>query len=165
MSPDETKAAILSDLRASFGELKCVGSERLVRLGISMTQLHVMHLLERHGEIAMSRLAEMLDVSDSAATGLIDRIEERGFVERIRVPEDRRIVLVRITPVGRQTLEDVEAVRTEVIEARPRPDRSVTARRDRDGGGRPSRRIPRHPFGPPVRSPPQPPAPREGLTP
>ena len=115
MSLDETKAAILSDLRASFGELKCVGSERLVRLGISMTQLHVMHLLERHGEIAMSRLAEMLDVSDSAATGLIDRIEERGFVERIRVPEDRRIVLVRITPVGRQTLEDVEAARTEII--------------------------------------------------
>jgi DNA-binding MarR family transcriptional regulator len=74
-----------------------------------------MHLLERHGEIAMSRLAEMLDVSDSAATGLIDRIEERGFVERIRVPEDRRIVLVRITPVGRQTLEDVEASRAEIM--------------------------------------------------
>jgi DNA-binding MarR family transcriptional regulator len=74
-----------------------------------------MHLLERHGEIAMSRLAEMLDVSDSAATGLIDRIEERGFVERIRVPEDRRIVLVRITPVGLQTLEDVERSRTELL--------------------------------------------------
>jgi len=115
MSLDETKAAILSDLRVSFGELKCVGSERLVRLGISMTQLHVMHLLERHGEIAMSRLAEMLDVSDSAATGLIDRVEERGFVERIRVPEDRRIVRVRITPVGLQMLEDVEAARTEII--------------------------------------------------
>jgi DNA-binding MarR family transcriptional regulator len=115
MHTDETKAAILSDLSASLGELKCVGSERLVRLGISMTQLHVMHLLERHGEIAMSRLAEMLDVSDSAATGLIDRIEERGFVERIRVPEDRRIVLVRITAAGRQTLEDVETARTEVL--------------------------------------------------
>ena len=45
----------------------------------------------------MSRLAEMLDVSLSNATGLIDRMEERGFVERIRVPEDRRVVLVRIT--------------------------------------------------------------------
>ncbi|MFL5675243.1 MAG: MarR family winged helix-turn-helix transcriptional regulator [Chloroflexota bacterium] len=115
MSTDDIKSAILSDLRASFGELKCVGSERLVRLGISMTQLHVMHLLERHGEIAMRHLAEMLDVSDSAATGLIDRIEERGFVERIRVPEDRRIVLVRITPAGRQTLEDVEASRADIM--------------------------------------------------
>ena len=70
-----------------MGELKCMGSERLVRLGISMSQLHVMHLLDRHGEIAMSRLADMLDVSLSAATGLVDRIEERGFVERDPGPE------------------------------------------------------------------------------
>ena len=75
-----------------MAELKCIGSERLVRQGISMTQLHVMHLLDRHGEMPMSRLAEMLDVSLSNATGLIDRVEERGFVERIRVPSDRRIV-------------------------------------------------------------------------
>ena len=82
-----TKARVVADLRASFGEVKCIGSERLVRLGISMTQLHVLNLLDRHGEMAMSRLADMLDVSMSAATGLVDRIEEHGYVERIRVPE------------------------------------------------------------------------------
>ena len=92
------KARVIADLRASFGELKCIGSERLVRLGISMTQLHVLHLLDRHGEMAMSRLADMLDVSMSAATGLVDRIEEHGYVERIRVPSDRRIVLARHRP-------------------------------------------------------------------
>jgi DNA-binding MarR family transcriptional regulator len=112
----ETKAAIVADVRAAIGELKCIGSERLVRLGISMSQLHVMHMLERHGELPMSRLAEMLDVSLSAATGLVDRIEERGFVERVRVPSDRRIVLVRMTPAGRQMLEDVEVLRTEIME-------------------------------------------------
>ncbi len=116
MTSTETKAAIVADFKASLGELKCLGSERLVRLGISMTQLHVMHLLERHGELAMSRLAETLDVSLSAATGLIDRIEERGFVERVRVPEDRRIVLVRITEAGRQMLEDVEVLRVGIIQ-------------------------------------------------
>ena len=63
MTSEVTKAAIIDDFRASMGELKCVGSERLVRLGISMAQLHVMHLLEGHGELAMSRLADMLDVS------------------------------------------------------------------------------------------------------
>ncbi len=87
MTMADTRSAIIDDFRASMGELKCIGSERLVRLGISMSQLHVMHLLERHGELAMSRLADMLDVSLSAATGLVDRIEERGFVERIRVPK------------------------------------------------------------------------------
>src|SRR6478752_2723234 len=103
-SPD-VKSAIVAYFQSSMGELKCVGSERLVRLGISMAQLHVMHMLEGHGKLPMSRLAEMLDVSLSAATGLVDRVEERGFVERIRVPSDRRIVLVRITIAGRQMLD------------------------------------------------------------
>ena len=111
----DVKAAIVADFRASMGELKCVGSERLVRLGISMTQLHVMHLLDRHGELPMSRLAEMLDVSLSAATGLVDRVEERGFVERIRVPNDRRIVLVKITAAGQHMLDEVETLREGII--------------------------------------------------
>jgi DNA-binding MarR family transcriptional regulator len=110
------KAGIIADFRAAMGELKCIGSERLVRQGISMTQLHVMNMLERHGEVAMSRLAEMLDVSDSNATGLIDRMEERGYVERIRVPSDRRVVLVRITDRGRVVMEEVETLREEMLE-------------------------------------------------
>jgi DNA-binding MarR family transcriptional regulator len=113
--PAVAKAAIIADLRASMAELKCIGSERLVRQGISMTQLHVLHLLDHHGEMPMSRLAEMLDVSLSNGSGLIDRIEERGFVERIRVPSDRRMVMVRLTPAGRQTLDEIETVREEVL--------------------------------------------------
>lgn len=110
-----TKAAIIADFRASMAELKCIGSERLVRQGISMTQLHVMHLLDHHGEMPMSRLAEMLDVSLSNGTGLIDRVEERGFVERIRVPSDRRMVMVRLTPAGRQMLDEIETVREQIL--------------------------------------------------
>ncbi len=110
------KAAIIADFRASMGELKCIGSERLLRQGISMTQLHVLHLLDGHGEMAMSHLAEMLDVSVSSATGIIDRVEERGYVERDRVPTDRRVVLVRITAGGRRMLDDVEGLREEILD-------------------------------------------------
>ena len=113
--PTVAKAAIIADFRASMAELKCIGSERLVRQGISMTQLHVMHLLDHHGEMPMSRLAEMLDVSLSNGTGLIDRVEERGFVERTRIPTDRRMVMVRLTPAGRQMLDEIETVREEFL--------------------------------------------------
>jgi DNA-binding MarR family transcriptional regulator len=108
---DATKAGIIADFQASMGGLKCIGSERIMRLGLSMTQLHILNLVDGHGEMAMSRLAEMLDVSLSNATGLIDRVEERGFVERFRVPSDRRVVMVRLTPAGRQTLTEVETSR------------------------------------------------------
>jgi DNA-binding MarR family transcriptional regulator len=109
------KAAIIADFRASMGELKCISSERLVRQGISMAQLHVLHLVESHGEMPMNRLADMLDISFSNATGLIDRIEERGFVERTRVPTDRRIVVVRLTPAGRRMLDEIEDVREQIL--------------------------------------------------
>jgi DNA-binding MarR family transcriptional regulator len=106
---------IVTQFRASLGELRCVGSERLVRQGVSMSHLHLMSMLDRHGELPMSRVAELLGVSDSNATGLVDRMEEHGFVERVRHPDDRRVVLVRVSDRGRQILSDVEVVRDDII--------------------------------------------------
>lgn len=106
---------IIADIRGVMAELRCIGSQRLLRLGVSTSQLHVMSVLDRHGSMPMSRLAEMVDVSLSNATGLIDRMEERGFVERVRVPDDRRIVLVCITDAGRRLLDDVEVLRADTL--------------------------------------------------
>jgi nitronate monooxygenase len=63
----------------------------------------------------MSRLADVLNVSLSNATGLVDRIEERGFIERSRVPEDRRVVLVRITEDGARILEENDALSDDLM--------------------------------------------------
>ena len=121
IGPDRTTSeelidAIVADFRSSIGAMKCAMSERLVRLGISMAQLNIMYTLHRDGEMTMSRLADVLNVSLSNASGLADRMEERGFIERTRVPEDRRIVLVRITAAGRQMLDDVELARSALLE-------------------------------------------------
>ena len=98
-----------------MNQMKCASSERLVRMGISMAQLHILYTLQRSGEMPMSRLAEVLHVSLSNATGLIDRIEERGFVERTRVPEDRRIVMIRVTDAGHRMLEEVDAISSDLL--------------------------------------------------
>jgi DNA-binding MarR family transcriptional regulator len=111
----ELMTGIVSQFQAALGELRCVGSERLVRQGVSMSHLHLMSMLDRHGELPMSRIAELLDVSDSNATGLIDRMEERGFVERVRHPDDRRVVLVRVSDRGRELLGEVEVLGDDVI--------------------------------------------------
>src|SRR6202795_3176147 len=92
--------AIIADFRATMTQLKCASSERLVREGVSMAQIHILYTVLRHGDMTMSRLADVLNVSDSNATGLIDRMEERGFIERDRVPTNRRVVLVRVTAAG-----------------------------------------------------------------
>jgi DNA-binding MarR family transcriptional regulator len=112
---DDPYGPIIADFRAAMNQVKCAGSERLVRLGISMAQLHILYTLQRAGEMPMSRLADVLNVSLSNATGLIDRVEERGFIERTRVPEDRRIVMIRVTDAGRKMLDEVDAVSTDLL--------------------------------------------------
>jgi DNA-binding MarR family transcriptional regulator len=95
--------------------LKCAASERVLRRGLSMAQLHILYMLQRHGQMPMSRLAEVLNVSLSNATGLIDRVEERGYIERTRVPEDRRIVLIRVTAAGEEMLNEIDALSDELL--------------------------------------------------
>jgi DNA-binding MarR family transcriptional regulator len=105
--------AIVTELQAAIRGMRCGSTERLVRRNLSTTQVHVLWLLEHQGAMPMSRLAELLDVSLSAATGLMDRMEEHGLIERSRVPDDRRVVLVRPAAGGRLALEENEIVQRE----------------------------------------------------
>jgi len=50
----------IHDMIAGF---RCAGTGRLVKAGVSMTHMHVMWLLQHHGDLSMSRLAELLDVT------------------------------------------------------------------------------------------------------
>jgi DNA-binding MarR family transcriptional regulator len=115
-TPHATARDALANLGRAVGSLRCAGSQRLVRLGISMTHFHVLTLLRHHDAMPMGKLADILDASMSSATGIIDRMEERGLVERVRVPDDRRIVLVRPTQAGLDLVDEVELVKSEVME-------------------------------------------------
>jgi len=108
--------SIIAEIGRSIAELRCVGSQHLLKAGVSMSHLHVMWLLQRHGDLSMGRLAEMLDVSLSNASGLIDRMAERGLVERVRVPDDRRLVLVALSDHGREMLEHADVLRSDLLE-------------------------------------------------
>jgi len=110
-APEPVVDAIVDELHRMIGSLRCAGTGRMVKAGISMTHLHILWVLEHHGELPMSRLAELLDVSLSNATGLIDRMEERGLVERVRVPDDRRVVIVRASSQGAQMRDEIEALK------------------------------------------------------
>ena len=78
-----------------------------LRDSLSLVHLHVLTVLEADGPLAMSKLADALDVSVASATGIIDRMEQRGLVERRREPDDRRVVLVHPTDSGGAIFRDV----------------------------------------------------------
>jgi DNA-binding MarR family transcriptional regulator len=108
---------IARDFHDIIGGFRCAGTGRLVKLGVSMTHMHVLWMLQHHGELSMSRVAELLDVSFSNATGIVDRMEEKGLVERVRVPDDRRVVLVRMSAGGSQALDETEAIKQDRLQA------------------------------------------------
>ncbi|MEO5704266.1 MAG: MarR family transcriptional regulator [Candidatus Limnocylindrales bacterium] len=75
---------------------------------ISLIHLNVLMLLEATGPLAMSRLAGGLDISVASVTGVVDRMEARGLVERRRDADDRRVILVHPAEGGRQLFRDID---------------------------------------------------------
>ena len=59
----------------------------------------------------MSDIAKKMGHSTAAATGLVDRLEKIGYVERVHAAEDRRKIMVRITQKG---IELVAHMRKEI---------------------------------------------------
>lgn len=112
-----TVDAILTEVGGWVGELRCRSMGQVVQSNVSMSQLHVLWLLQHHGAMAMSRLADLLGVSLSNATGIIDRMEEHGLIERVRVPDDRRLVLVKPASAGVRALTETETHRRDRMRA------------------------------------------------
>lgn len=77
------------------------------RGSLSLVHLSVLALLETKGSQTMSAIADALDVSQASATGIIDRMEERGLVERQRAADDRRVVTIHLTEAGTAVSRDM----------------------------------------------------------
>ncbi|GGN63200.1 MarR family winged helix-turn-helix transcriptional regulator [Streptomyces kronopolitis] len=69
----------------------------------------VLTLLDRHGEMRMSQLAELLAIDMSVTSRHVAHVAERGWIEREPDPADKRSRLLRLTPSGREVLEELSA--------------------------------------------------------
>ena len=78
--------------------------EHLPSLGeafeLSPVQCHVLHLIEPQRPLPMGRLADTLGCDASNVTGLVDRLETRGLVQRLSSADDRRVRVIQLTPTG-----------------------------------------------------------------
>lgn len=70
---------------------------------VSLTgpQVMIIGVLSHSGQMKISDLSEKMGLSNSTVSGIIDRLEKQGFVERLRSEEDRRVVYVSLTPRAR----------------------------------------------------------------
>jgi DNA-binding MarR family transcriptional regulator len=77
------------------------------RLGINRTDLRCLGLLFARGPLSAGQLASASGLSPGAATTALDRLERAGYALRTRGAQDRRSVLVELTPLARARIEDL----------------------------------------------------------
>jgi DNA-binding MarR family transcriptional regulator len=92
----------------------------LVELGLTFSQAHALRLLDPERPLPMSSLAERLFCDASNVTGIADRLEARGLVERRSAEGDRRVKALTLTTDG------VE-LRDRVLEIMSEPPAAIAA--------------------------------------
>jgi DNA-binding MarR family transcriptional regulator len=107
MKEAENKELIEHILQLSdkaFSELLPMVPTEWLQLDLTMPQLKVVFLLYLNGPSRMSEIASALDVSHATATGVVDRLVERKIVLRKSHPDDRRVVLCRLSEDGEKMI-------------------------------------------------------------
>ena len=101
------------DVGAMAAHLR-ISATRLARLlrrqgdtGLSPSQLSALTSVERHGPLTLGRLADHERIAPPSITKVVDKLEERGLVQRAPDALDRRVTRVSITPAGDALLADV----------------------------------------------------------
>ena len=88
-------------------------SEELSRGQVSFSQYFLLGHISSNQSLSMTEIADKMTHTTAAATGLVDRLENLGYVRRTHGADDRRKVLVRITPKG---LALVGRIRQDIVE-------------------------------------------------
>jgi DNA-binding MarR family transcriptional regulator len=115
--PEEEIKAALIRLDEAWSRLSRQISANIKECPFSIphSQVYLLRLLDRRGAISMSDMANSLGITMSGCTALVDRAVAAGLVERRRDPNDRRVVLVGVSPAGEQTLTQIREQRARIL--------------------------------------------------
>ncbi|KKC47231.1 MULTISPECIES: MarR family winged helix-turn-helix transcriptional regulator [Paenibacillus] len=83
--------------------------------GLGLTHVRILSLLSSEGPQKASVLADRLQITSGAVTGLADRLVELGYISRERGEQDRRVVLLDIEANGKQLLEQVSKTKQKLM--------------------------------------------------
>lgn len=97
---------------------KSFGGDDLVimhRSGLTLPQLIALSSLRQHGPLSVSQIAEFTHLSAAAASYLVDRLVELGYVIRSEDAIDRRKKKLRLSRTGRSLVDKLDKARLEVF--------------------------------------------------
>jgi len=100
-------------------------SKELNKGNVSFAQFFLLGYLAKEDYLTMTDISKKMGHSTAAATGLVDRLEKLGYVQRLHASDDRRKVMVQITRKG---IDLVDKMREDIVE------NLVEVMADMDGG-------------------------------
>jgi len=83
-------------MRRTGSLMQLMGQAAADRIGINATDLNCLNILSFSGHMTAGELARATGLTTASITGVIDRLEEAGYVSRERDPSDRRRVVVTL---------------------------------------------------------------------
>ena len=83
-------------MRRGGSIMQLLGQVSADRIGINATDLNCLNLVALTGHMTAGDLAKQTGLSTASITGVLDRLEEGGFVRRVRDPHDRRRVIAEL---------------------------------------------------------------------
>ncbi|WP_166240422.1 MarR family winged helix-turn-helix transcriptional regulator [Paenibacillus turpanensis] len=104
-------------IKAVSGKLRGKMQEELASLDIGLTgpQYFMLYFIEEKGSCRVKEIAEQMEVKPSAVTVMVDRLVQAGVAEREHDEQDRRSVIVRVTPEGKRVLTAINEKRKKML--------------------------------------------------
>ena len=96
---------IMQSLRRIFKAIQDYYQEVSKEFGITGPQLWALKTISTNGSLSPGELSKKMYLHPSTITGVVDRLEKKGYVVRDRGQEDRRVVKVQLTPKGRKLVK------------------------------------------------------------
>ncbi len=93
-------ARILEAIVFLYTESRRATKEVAREHGLTGPQVTAIKMLEGFGDLSLSALSARMSARNSTITGIVDRMQRDGLVERVRSEDDRRVTLIRLTPRG-----------------------------------------------------------------
>ena len=102
---DKLALKALVVLMRSSQTVQDIVKQDMEKYGVNPTEFAVLELLYHKGEQPIQHIGKKILLASSSITYVVDKLEAKGFVERIACPNDRRVTYASITEAGKRFIE------------------------------------------------------------
>jgi DNA-binding MarR family transcriptional regulator len=96
---------IMQSLRRIFKAIQDYSQKVSQKYGITGPQLWALKTISKAGSLSLGELSKKMYLHPSTVTGVVDRLQKKGYVSRDRTQKDRRVVKVLLTSQGKRLVK------------------------------------------------------------